>query len=277
MAFDWLGTFNKSQLDRFLAFARSQAPLLDSRLLHLQAEMVRIGSVTFSYEGGVPKEFVAEPPDSYIGKLVAAYEVLGGNPFQDLRFRTKADPVFTVRATEATPVQYMSNGEVIGARGLADAPSAEMMRSAKTWLNETLKTRFDRLERKIRRAMDYSDELQNEIDTLTALKQVATADGSLEQIASSMTQLLTDPNYRAIFDDAGADPFGLTSYAPFSSYDAVTPEDPNVSARSPDMAQRQNTGFVGPDATGTEVTTTGESEFVSEQAAEEAAGGGTTV
>jgi hypothetical protein len=154
----------------------------------------------------------------------------------------------------------MSNGEVIGGRGLADSVTAELMRTSRTWLNDVMRARFDRLERKIRRAMDYSDELQNEIDTLTALKQATEIEGSFEQIASQITQLFADPNYRSVFDDGGGDPFGLTTHAPFSSYDAVPSGDANVPNRSTDTAQRQNTGFVGPAQLGTETVQTGVAE-----------------
>lgn len=265
MAFDFLGTFNKSQLDRFLAFARTQLPLIDARIQHLSAELVRVGSVSFRYEQGVPKEFVADSTDSYLGKLLTAYEVQGGNPFYDLRARTKNDPVYALRGSEATPVQYMSNGEVIGQRGLADATSAELMRSTRTWLNDTVRGRFDRLERKIRRMLDYADELQDEIDNLELIKQAAESEGSFENYATQLTQLISDPNYRAIFDDGGKDPFGLTSYAPFSSYDIVESTDPNVVARQAESPQRQNTGFVGPGEVGTEATTAGEVAATAEE------------
>lgn len=254
MSFDFQGTFNKSQLDRFLAFARTQLPLVDARIVHLEAEMARLGAVAFTYEQGVPKEFIADPPESYLGKLVAAYEVMGGNPFHDLRVRTKSDPVFAVRGTETSPSQFMSNGEVVGGRGLADASSAELVRQARTWLNDTLKARFDRLERKIRRALDYADQLQVEIDNLTVIKQAVSVEGSFENLADQLLSLISNPNYRAIFDDGGRDPFGLTSYAPFSSYDVVPSQDPNIQNRSTDTAQRQNTGYVGPGELGTEKT-----------------------
>lgn len=246
MAYDWLGTFNKSQLDRFLAFARTQLPLVDARIQHLEAEQNRLGTVAFRYDQGVPKEFIADPAESYLGKLLAAYEVLGGNPFHDLRVRLRTDPVFAIRGSETTPMQFMSNGEVIGARGLADAPSAEIMRQARVWLESTLNGRFDRLERKIRRALDYADELEREITNLKLIKQGVEIDGSFEQLADQLVQLISDPNYRAIFDDAGKDPFGLTSYAPFSSYDATPSNDPNLVDRTADTAQRQNKGYVGP-------------------------------
>lgn len=260
MAFDFLGTFNKSQMDRFLAFARAQVPFIPSRVAHLSAELNRIGTVTFTYTQGVPTQFAASPDTSYLAKLVAAYEVQGGDPFHDLRVRAKNDPVYASRGTETGPVQYMSNGEVIGARGLADAVSAELMRQGKTWLADILSYRFNSLERKIRRMMYYADELQSEIDYLTALKAAATVEGSFESIVSQITQLFTDTNYRAIFDDGGTDPFGLTTHAPFASYDAVPSGDPNVPNRSTDTAQRQNTGVVAPGGIGTETITTGDAE-----------------
>lgn len=246
MAFDHLGTFNKSQLDRFMAFARSQLPLVDARIQHLAAEQARLGSVVFRYDQGVPVGFAADPVDSYLGKLLAAYEVLGGNPFYDLRVRLRTQPIFLVRGSESTPAQYMSNGEVVGAKGLADAPSAVLMARARAWIEDTLHGRFGRMERKIRRTLDYSDQLQTEIDVLTKIKAAAEVDDSLESYATQLYQLLSDPNYRAIFDDKGKDPFGFTAYAPFSSYDAVASTDPNLVDRTAEGPQRQNTGFVGP-------------------------------
>lgn len=241
MAFDHLGTFNKSQFERFLAFSRSQLPLVDGRLAHLQAEVTRVGSVMFRYTNGVPQGFAATPTTSYLFKLLAAYEVLGGNPFIDLRVRLKSDPVFKVKGTEATDSQIMSNGEVVGAKGLSDSPTAELMHEGKAWLSDTLKYRYDGLERKIRRAVDYSDQLKTEIATLKTITKAASVTGSLEYIAAQVNQFLADQNYRAVFDDGGADKFGFTVYAPFSSYDTG-----GDGARVADTPQRQNTGFVGP-------------------------------
>lgn len=247
MAHDFLGTFNRSQLDRFLAFARSQLPLVDSRIQHLSAEQVRLGSIVFKFDQGTPVGYAADPPDSYLGKLLAAYEVLGGSPFHDLRVRARTQPIFLVRGSDTAPSAYMSSGDVIGSRGLADAPSAVLLGRAKRWMEDTLHGRFGRLERKIRRALDYADQLQDEIEVLDRIKQVAEVDDSMESYASQLQQLMTDPNYRAIFDDMGKDPFGFTTYAPFSSYDAVQSQDTNMVDRAgAELPQRQNSGFVGP-------------------------------
>lgn len=247
MAYDFLGTFNKSQLTRFLAYARSQLPLAAARVNHLEAEKSRIGVVVFRFaEGGAPATVVADPPESYLGKLFAAYEVLGGDPFHDLRLRNVNQPIYVMRGTETVPAQYMSSGDVLGARGLADGDSALLMQTAKRWLEDTMQRRFGRLERKIRRALDYSDQLQAEIDVLQRIVFPDTYGASLEGIATQLEQLIADPNYRAIYDDAGADPFGFNTYAPFSSYDVQATQDPNAVDRTADTAQRQNSGFVGP-------------------------------
>lgn len=244
MAYEWLGTFNKSQLTRFLGFARSQLPLVEARLQHLEAEKARQGVIVFKFDQGVPTAFVADPPDSYLGKLLAAYEVLGGDPFLDLRARNSNQPVFVLRGNESTPAQYMSSGEVIGARGLADAASAVLMQAAKAWFEEVLQRRFGRLERKIRRTLDYSDQLQTEIDVLTRITRPAEFGESLEGLAAQLEQLIADPNYRAIYDDLGKDKFGFNTHAPFSAYDVQPTEDPNSVDRTAETAQRQNSGFV---------------------------------
>jgi hypothetical protein len=242
MAFDFLGTFNKAQFDRFMAFARANLYLVDARIRHLSMEQVRVGTVVFRHDptSGDVIGYVASDPDSYIGKLLAAYEVLGGNPFLDLDLRLINDPIFRRRGSEADGLsQYMSNGEVIGAPGLADAPSADAFREARQWLDPLLEYRFERLERKIRRAMDYYDQLQAEIDVLTAIKQGDTVPGSLEYQAKVITDMINDPLYRAIH--SGTDPRGAGNYAPFSSYDADADGTTGIPAGS---VQRQDSGLV---------------------------------
>lgn len=246
MAHDYLGTFNRSQFERFLGFARSQLPLVQGRIQHAQAEIARVGTLTFRFTNGVPAGFSASPSTSYIAKLLGAYEVLGGNPFIDLRLRQKSDPIFLVKGTETDGPQYMSNGEVVGAKGLSDAPTAELMHDARSWIDDSLYVRFERLERKLRRAMDYSDQLRSEVATLKTIQLAADVSGSLEFIASQVNQFLSDNNYRAVFDDNGSDKFGFNVYAPFSSYDVTPPGADSGVNRSSGSAQRQNTGFVGP-------------------------------
>jgi hypothetical protein len=247
--FEWLGTFNRTQFERFIAFARSQLPLVESRIEHLQAEKSRTGSLVFTFgDDNVPVSVVADPAESYLGKLLAAYEVLGGNPFLELRTRTKNQAIFVVRGNEAKSATVMSNGEVLPGGGLQDAFSAELVRTLRSPINETLDYRSTMLERKIRRALDYTDQLDVEIVQLRTMQAAATTEGSLEFVANRIQQLFGDRNYRAIFDDNGTDPLGNTTYAPFSQYDVESSVDPAVGGpnRIVERPQRQGSGFVGP-------------------------------
>jgi len=242
MAFDFLGTFNQAQLERFVAFATTQLDLVDARIAHLSLEQIRIGVVIFRHDAdGVPTGYAGDPAGSYVAKLLAAYEVLGGNPFLDLDLRLRTDPVYRRKGDEASGLSsYMSNGEVIGAVGKADAPSGNAFRQARQWLDPTLEHRFDRLERKIRRSQDYADQLQTEIDALNLIKRGADVEGSLENSIQTIMELITDVTYRAIHADT--DPRGAGNQAPFSSYD--------VDGTPAEKPQRQDTGFVPPGGTG---------------------------
>lgn len=246
---DFLGTFNKSQFTRFIAFARSQLALVEARIAHLNIDAERIGRLVFSYDSNnMPIAVAASPAESYLGKLLAAYEVLGGNPFYDLRTRSRSQALFVVAGSESSAASLMSNGEPLPVRGLRDAYSAELIRKVRTPLNDTLNFRFERLERKIRRSIDYVDQLEDEIADLRVLQSAATVDGSLEFIANQIQELFGDRNYRAIYDDGGNDPTGINVYAPFSQYDVEPSQDPVVGGPTREVfrPQRQDSGFIGP-------------------------------
>lgn len=253
MAHDYLGTFNRSQLDRLLEFSRSQQARVQSRATHLKAELARIGKLVFRFDNdNVPESVLANPSDSYLGKLLAAYEVLGGNPFLDLRSRSRDQAVFVVKGSPANPATMMSSGEVLGSRGLQDAYSAELIRKLRRPNQEVLDHRFAQLERKIRRAIDYADQIEDEIRELELMSAPATTAGSLEALANQLQQLIDDRNYRAVYDDHKTDPLGLNTYAPFSQYDVDAPVGPGIGApnRVVERPQRQGSGFVRPGETG---------------------------
>lgn len=223
MPFDFLGTFNKSQFERFAAYARDQLVHVDARIAHLTYEQTRVGFLKFTFDpAGKPTAYSTGSNGSsptYIGKLMAAYEALGGDPFYDLQTRAMGDqPVFYPKGTETAPNKVMSNGEPLPAKGLADAPSAKLIQQMRSWLQPTIDRRA-KIERKVRRALDYGDQLQAEIDELKTIKKSAEVEGSLENLISAVNLLLSDPNYRALGDDKGADPFGKLAYAPFASYE----------------------------------------------------------
>ena len=234
MAHDFKGTFNTSQLNRFVAFARAQKADLVGRIVHLTAEQQRIGALSFAYDqNGIPTTYVPED-SSYIGKMVAAYEVLGGDPFYDLNIRTRSQAVFLIAGDETKPGQVMSNGEILGLPGKADAVSGELMDNMRLWVDDALDYKREYLERKIRKAVDYAEQIGDEITYLTLVAGAADVDGSFDNVVGAMTQLLNDPNYRAIYDDKGQDPQGKFADTPFGPYDiGVERAPPDVYSKGP--------------------------------------------
>lgn len=243
MSHDFKGTFNASQFERFVAFARAQKADIAGRLVHLTAEQLRIGTLSFAYDAnGVPQTYIPDD-DSYIAKLVAAYEVLGGDPFYDLQIRTKAQAVFLRAGDDTTPAQLLSNGEVMGLPGLADAASGELMDNAREWVSDALGYKRDYLEHKIRRAVDYAEQLADEITYLTVVASAADTEGSFENVYVAVQELINDPTYRAIYDDKGKDPLGKKVNAPFKPYSAGPDRAPD------DLYGRDNTGALDPGET----------------------------
>jgi hypothetical protein len=220
MAFEFNGTFTRSQFERFATYVREQGQLIDDRIKHLNAEIARIGDLSFAYDdGGIPSGFANDPPTTYCGKLFGAYEALGGDVEFDLQTRGTGQPVFRLAGDETQAAQMMSNGEVIGVLGLSDAESAILMKKLRGWVSDDLQFRRDALERKIRRAIDYSEQLQQEVAELTKLKQSLDVEGSLEFLLSNMNSLASNRQYMAITDDTAApDPHGKFAKAPVAAF-----------------------------------------------------------
>lgn len=220
MAHQFNGTFTKSQFARFRAYVENQLPLIDSRIAHLQAERDRIGNLAFAFDSaGNPTSFTSDIPETYCGKLFAAYEALGGDAEFDLQVRSASQPVFLVAGDVNNPAQLMSNGEVVGVLGLGDAYSATVVQNIRRFVGEDLQRRREYLERKIRRALDYVDQLNLEISQLTALKGSVDSPESMAAYFAIIDSLTTDPRYMAITDDSGSpDPHGKFAKAPVAGY-----------------------------------------------------------
>lgn len=220
MSFEFQGTFTTSQFARFREYIRNQVQNIDARIQHLRAERDRVGDLAFAFDsGGNPTGFANDPPTTYCGKLFGAYEALGGDVEFDLQVRSTQQPVFRLEGDETQAAQLMSNGEVLSVLGLSDAESSLLMQQMRSWVADDLQRRRDALERKIRRAIDYAEQLDAEISDLTLLKQSVETQGSLEFMIRNMETLAADGQYTAITnDDASPDPHGKFARAPVAGY-----------------------------------------------------------
>jgi hypothetical protein len=221
MAHDFLGTYNNHQFARLQTFLSNQQSDVPARVAHLLAEQERIGTLVFTYDaGGNPIGYNASPTTSYIGKLMMAYEILGGDPTFDLQIRSMSQPVFLVAGSETTPAQQLSSGDILATRGLRDAASAALVQQMKAWTEDVVQYKRENIERKIRRAVDYSDQLSAEIKVLSIIMNDAKTSGSLADLTTQSTTLLSDPSYRPTYNDVNNDLHGKLTHAPFSQYDA---------------------------------------------------------
>jgi len=221
MAFEWGGTFTRSQFESFRSYVVDQLRLVDARIAHLKAERARIGDLSFAYDSaGLPTHIGHEDqPTTYIGKLFGAYEALGGNAEFDLQVRSGSQPVFRLPGDATRAAQLMSNGDAIRMHGLGDAESALTVQAMRGWVSADLARRRDYLERKIRRAIDYSEQLGAEIGELELLRGEKEVEGSLAYYLGVIDTLTTTRNYMAITDDTAVpDPHGKFAKAPFASF-----------------------------------------------------------
>lgn len=181
MAFGFYGTFTSGQLQQLIDFSLIQERDLKARNLWLSAQLTRNGVFSTEYDAqtSLPKSFTASS-GSYAAKLLQAYRILGGTPEKDFMLRTRSQPVFLTRgknidaATTGVDPQAgysdtLSNGRRIRGSQRFDRDVGVLVDKLKSWQLEPIKRKREHLEFKIKRALDYSDQLQQEIAVLDVL------------------------------------------------------------------------------------------------------------
>lgn len=121
MGFGWLGTFRNGQWNAYRSFILKERADVSARLAVIQAEIDRIGQVTVSYRmnkdgsGRCTEErtgfFVTE--NSSLEKLIRAYTVAGGNPFDISMFLVPDSVVLANNDDPESVVETQPYGGVI--------------------------------------------------------------------------------------------------------------------------------------------------------------------
>ena len=213
MAFNFFGTFTTAQWEDFKAFSKIQAMELRLRRSWLQRELRRVGVFTTTYDGPKPTSFTAT---GYAGKLLQAYRILGGVPEQTMLLRTRDKPVFKTRANDLTVQKdattsggfsdVYSNGRRERGTQRYDRDIGLRVESLKRWQLESVKFKRERLEYKIKRALDYSDQVQQEIALIDKLLGVGLS--SFEDQLTSVEVLISRPESANVVQNLD-DRFGL--------------------------------------------------------------------
>jgi hypothetical protein len=220
MAFNFYGTFTIGQWEELRQFALIQATDIGARVAWLNREIATVGTFNTIYDPNtfLPVSFTAAGPTSHGAKLLQAYRALGGFPEQDFLLRTSDQPVYltqgpAVNMKDASGVaqggfsDVFTNGRRYRGNQRFDRDLGYPMEKFKKWQLEAIKQKREHLEYKIKRALDYSDQLQIENVFLQAMIAPASTTDVNGQIAN-LIALFHRPGAMNIIDDV-LDIFGF--------------------------------------------------------------------
>ncbi len=220
MAFNFYGTFTTGQWEELRQFALIQATDIGARIAWLNRELSTIGlfSTIYDSSNSHPLSFAVVPSTSYGAKLLQAYRALGGSPEKDFLLRTSDQPVYLlpgapIDTNDASGVatqgfsDSFSNGKRYRGQQRFDRDLGFPMEKFKRWQLEAIKHKRERLEYKIKRALDYSDQLQIEQQALTSM--IATdSTTSVEGQIANLIALFHRPGAMNVIDNIN-DLFGF--------------------------------------------------------------------
>jgi len=201
------GPFTTGQWNELESFIFVQQVDLQARRDWLSAALARNGIFNTEYdENNFPTTYDAQsgsggftciPDSSYGGKLLTAYRALGGVPETDMLLRTTDMPIFltggsqtqTGEGAQKTGYSDMySNGRRERGGMRFDRDLGLLVEAVKAPFLEIIKQKRERLEFKIKRALDYSDQIQREIDQLDKLLAPDGVLALLGRVQSAITQ-----------------------------------------------------------------------------------------
>lgn len=214
--FNFYGTMSRGQWEAFKAFSTIQKTELQLRKKWLGKELLRVGIFNTEYDvNNLPVSFSVAPINSYGAKLLSAYKILGGNPEKEMLLRTRDIPVYLNRGD-----QLNTRSDGLSAGGYADTYTngrrwrggqrydrdlGLCVEKLKGWQLESIKSKRERLEYKIKRALDHSDQLQQE---KILIEKLLTEAGSVDSLISRIEVQMLTP-YTANTTEDRQDLFGL--------------------------------------------------------------------
>ena len=176
MAFNFYGTYTTGQYKSLVDFTNIQLVDVQKRIKYLNGMLERNGRFDTKFDlNKMPEKYTVTPEGSYGAKLLRAFLALGGDPLKSFVIRTD-----TVYMNSGVPITddinddkagygtHLSNGQQIHTQRGDYATGIHTMRLKKFQLS-SIKYKREHLEFKIKRAMDFSGFLSEEIDYLTSM------------------------------------------------------------------------------------------------------------
>lgn len=199
MAFDFLGTFKRAQVDLLFDFAEAHLANVEPRIRAIKAEIERLGWIEYDYdENGDVSDYVVRPSKSQLAKYIRAYIYHGGNPIElfvrsrgDWIYITKGD--FDLSDTRESSGIVPSGGEYKRSNThYNDTVPGNHVAAVKDWLIPSLKRRREDLEYRVKRNVDRVDQLIIEI---VLLVKRSTGAETLESLQRDIEHFLVSKEF----------------------------------------------------------------------------------
>ena len=266
MAFGWLGTFRTGQWSAYRSFVLRERADASARLAVIEAEIARIGEVTVNYvsvtDPVTEKQTCSEEragfsvtTGSSLEKLIRAYTVMGGNPFDISLFLTPDAVYIADTANPQNTVELQPYGGVIAPltgdpavsevfykggnlnvlkytpartnnQDAHDNVDAERVLRTRKWVGQIIDERVHSLEARIIKLCDLREQLEQE-RVLIESTVGGTVDGVplLDTDMYDVTQTLS--YIVAVIDSIFWTPTG-GGYTEFTQNDAALAIHPNL-------------------------------------------------
>lgn len=193
MAFNFLGTFDRSEVETLLEFAESQLEDVPARINYLRSLIERNGWVTFERdEEGRAISYDVRPENSTLSKYIRTYQFYGGSML-DLQIRSRGEWLSYTKGTSEIDGQIQYQGGRIDGDTQGDyyAPNmhkrdsveAITVSKVKKWIIPSIKMKREEWEFKIKKSIDLVDQYLEEIILLV---QRSTGAETLEDLKANI-------------------------------------------------------------------------------------------
>jgi len=205
MAFDFLGTFSRSDFAGLFQYAEAHLVNVEPRIEYLKSEIERLGWLEYEFdEEGIRVAYTVRPVNSLLAKYSRAFEYYGGD-LTDLQIRSRGDWIFVTKGefdlSDARPYAggKPSEGDYKKSnRHYNDDVPGNYVHSVKEWVLPSIKRRLEDLEFRIKRVVDLSDQHVNEIILL--IKRSVGAE-TLEQLRTDIEYFISSQDFTSVSEE----------------------------------------------------------------------------
>lgn len=175
MAFNFYGTYTSGQYNELKKFTKMQMVHIKKRISHLEYLKAKNGTLKMTFDNNnYPTKYEAAK-GTYLNKLLIAMEGLGGITTNTFRVSNEVTYLEKGAPLSESNVDYMSgygsrmsNGKRIHNTRL-DFEKGIKVSALKQFMLPAIKRKRELIEYKIKKAIDYSEQLQEQIDLLYAI------------------------------------------------------------------------------------------------------------